>query len=112
LGAAGAVVRWTAMALDPPAALLAPLQCLHALSFGATFLGAVQFLARVAPEGEAATAQGDFSTLQSIVSAAATGLSGLLYGIFGALAYAAMAACAAVGGIIVLLGTTRRGVQE
>jgi len=107
LGAAGAVVRWAGMALDPPAALLAPLQCLHALSFAATFLGAVQFLARVAPEGEAATAQGDFSTLQSIVSAAATGLSGLLYGSFGALAYAAMAACAAVGGIVILLGTAR-----
>ena len=107
IGAAGAVLRWSAMALDPPALLLAPVQCLHALSFGATFLGAVQFLARRAPEGEVATAQGDFSTLQSIVSAAATGLSGVLYGSFGALAYAPMAACAAVGGIVILLGTAR-----
>lgn len=101
LGATGAVVRWGAMALDPPAALLVPLQCLHALSFGASFLGAVQFLSRVAPEGKVATAQGDFSTLQGIVTAAAAGLSGLLYGSFGVLAYAAMAACAAVGGIII-----------
>jgi PPP family 3-phenylpropionic acid transporter len=101
LGAAGAVVRWGGMALDPPAALLVPLQCLHALSFGAAYLGAVQFLSRLAPEGEAATAQGDFSTLQGIVTAAATGLSGLLYGSFGAFAYAAMAACAAVGGIVI-----------
>jgi MFS transporter, PPP family, 3-phenylpropionic acid transporter len=104
LGAAGAVARWTGMALDPPTALLVPLQCLHALSFGASFLGAVQFLSRVAPEGEAATAQGDFSTLQGIVTAAATGVSGLLYGSFGALAYAAMAACAAVGGIVIWAG--------
>jgi MFS transporter, PPP family, 3-phenylpropionic acid transporter len=101
LGASGAVIRWGAMALDPPAALLVPLQCLHALSFGASFLGAVQFLSRVAPEGKAATAQADFSTLQGIVTAAATGLSGLLYGRFGVLAYAAMAACAAVGGIVI-----------
>jgi MFS transporter, PPP family, 3-phenylpropionic acid transporter len=101
LGATGAVVRWGAMALDPPAALLAPLQCLHALSFGASFLGSVQFLSRVAPEGKAATAQGDFSTLQGIVMAAATGVSGLLYGNFGVLAYAAMAACAALGGIVI-----------
>jgi len=104
LGAAGAVLRWSAMALDPPAALLVPLQCLHALSFGASFLGAVQFLSRVAPEGRAATAQGDFSTLQGIVTAAATGFSGLLYGSFGVLAYAAMAACAGLGGIVILFG--------
>ncbi|MBV8825413.1 MAG: MFS transporter [Bradyrhizobiaceae bacterium] len=101
LGAAGAVVRWAGMVLDPPAVLLVPLQCLHALSFGASFLGAVQFLSRAAPEGEAATAQGDFSTLQGVVTAAATAVSGLLYGSFGALAYAAMAVCAAVGGIVI-----------
>ena len=104
VGAAGAAVRWTGMALDPPAALLVPLQCLHALSFGASFLGAVQFLSRLAPEGEAATAQGDFSTLQGVVAAAATGLSGVLYGSFGTLAYGAMAACAAVGGIVIWVG--------
>jgi PPP family 3-phenylpropionic acid transporter len=104
VGATGAAVRWTGMALDPPAALLVPLQCLHALSFGASFLGAVQFLSRLAPEGEAATAQGDFSTLQGIVTAAATGLSGVLFGSFGTLAYAAMAACAAVGGIVIWVG--------
>jgi PPP family 3-phenylpropionic acid transporter len=104
VGATGAAVRWTGMALDPPAALLVPLQCLHALSFGASFLGAVQFLSRLAPEGEAATAQGDFSTLQGIVTAAATGLSGVLYGSFGTLAYGAMAACAAVGGIVIWVG--------
>jgi PPP family 3-phenylpropionic acid transporter len=101
VGAAAAVVRWAGMALDPPAVFLVPLQCLHALSFGATFLGSVQFLSRLAPEGEAATLQGDFSTLQGIVSAAATGLSGVLYGSFGTLAYAAMGAVAALGGIII-----------
>jgi MFS transporter, PPP family, 3-phenylpropionic acid transporter len=101
VGAAAAVVRWAGMALDPPAVFLAPLQCLHALSFGATFLGSLQILSRLAPEGKAATVQGDFSTLQGIVTAAATGLSGVLYGSFGTLAYAAMAACAAFGGIFI-----------
>jgi PPP family 3-phenylpropionic acid transporter len=109
IGAAGAVVRWTAMAFDPPTGLLPLLQCLHGLSFGASFLGAVQFLARAAPEGEAATAQGDLSTIQGIVMAAATGLSGLLYGRFGSLAYLAMAGCAALGGIIVLVGIGSQG---
>jgi PPP family 3-phenylpropionic acid transporter len=102
IGALGATVRWAAMAFDPPAWLLPLLQFLHGLSFGASFLGSVQFLARAAPDGEAATAQGDLSTIQGIVMAAATGLSGLLYGRFGALAYVAMAGCAALGGVIVL----------
>ena len=105
IGAAGAAVRWTTMALDPPTGLLPLLQCLHGLSFGATYLGAVQFLARAAPDGEAATAQADLSTIQGIVMAVATGLSGLLYGSFGGLAYAAMAACAMIGGMIALLAT-------
>jgi len=112
LGAAGAVVRWGGMTLDPPAALLVPLQCLHALSFGAAYLGAVQFLSRWAPEGEAATAQGDFSTLQGIVTAAVTGLSGVLYGSFGTLAYAAMAVCAAVGGIVIWYSGIRNWASE
>ena len=45
LGAIGATVRWTAMAFDPPAGILPLLQCLHGLSFGATHLGAMYFLA-------------------------------------------------------------------
>jgi PPP family 3-phenylpropionic acid transporter len=104
IGAAGAALRWSAMAFDPPVGLLVPLQCLHALSFGASFLGAVQYLARAAPEGEAATAQAAFSTLQGIVMAAATGISGVLYARFGSLAYGAMAAGAALGGIVILSG--------
>jgi hypothetical protein len=72
----------------------------------------VQFLSRWAPEGEAATAQGDFSTLQGIVTAAVTGLSGVLYGSFGTLAYAAMAVCAAVGGIVIWYSGIRNWASE
>ena len=54
LGGAGAVLRWTAMAFDSPVALLPVLQCLHGLSFGATHLGAMHALARLAHrQGEA-----------------------------------------------------------
>src|SRR5213078_1641342 len=69
IGAAGGVIRWGVMALNPPAILLPALQCLHGLSFGATHLGSVQFLARAAPEDRAATAQGDFSTIIAVVMA-------------------------------------------
>ncbi len=57
VGAAGGALRWAAMALDPPAPVLPWLQLLHALSFGATHLGALGFVARHAPMGQAATAQ-------------------------------------------------------
>lgn len=103
LGAAGGTVRWAAMALDPPAALLPLLQVLHGLSFGATHLGSVQFLSRMMPGRYGATAQGDFSTILVIVMAAATGLSGSLYGALGDRAYWAMALLAAAGGAVVLV---------
>jgi MFS transporter, PPP family, 3-phenylpropionic acid transporter len=102
IGAAGAVVRWLAMAFDPPLALLPVLQVLHGLSFGATFLGALQYLARTTPEGLGATAQGYLSIAQGLAMAAAMGLSGMLFGALGSLAYGAMAALAALGGILAL----------
>lgn len=102
IGAAGAVIRWTAMAFDPPLALLPLLQVLHALSFGATYLGALQYLSRTTSEGLGATAQGYLSIAQGLVMAAAMGLSGVLFGAFGSLAYAAMAILAALGGLCAL----------
>ena len=51
IGASAGVVRWLGMALDPPALVLPWLQMLHALSFGATHLGALMYLAHHAPTG-------------------------------------------------------------
>jgi PPP family 3-phenylpropionic acid transporter len=101
-GAAGAVVRWGAMAFDPPAALLAPLQCLHGLSFGATHLGALGFIARTAPAEAGATAQGYLAVALGLAMAAAMGVSGVLYARWGSFAYAAMALIAAAGGMFAL----------
>jgi len=98
LGAAGGAVRWAAMAFDPPAVLLPWLQLLHALSFGATHLGALGFVARRAPPGQGATAQGYLAIALGLVMAGATSLSGWLYGAFGGRAYAVMALAAIVGG--------------
>jgi PPP family 3-phenylpropionic acid transporter len=98
IGAGGAVLRWTAMAFAPPVLLLPWLQLLHALSFGATYLGALNFVARAAPPGQGATAQGHLAIASGAVMAAAMGLSGWLYGAFGARAYAAMALAAVAGG--------------
>jgi PPP family 3-phenylpropionic acid transporter len=112
-GAAGAVIRWAAMALDPPHALLPFLQCLHALSFGATHLGALAFIARAAPVEIGATAQGYLAVAQGLVMAAAMGLSGALYVHGNATAYGAMALAAALGGLCALFGggPWRRGAD-
>lgn len=98
VGAAGAVVRWTAMAFAPPLWLLWPLQGLHALSFAATFLAGVQIVERLAPRDSQTAAQ----TLSSVLSAGvligiATALSGELYDRFGAAGYGAMAVMSASG---------------
>jgi len=102
VGAAGAVVRWSVMATAPPANLLPVLQCLHALSFGATHLGALALVARMAPPGLGATAQGYFAVALGVTMAVATALAGVLYGRFGSGAYAAMAVLAAAGGLCAL----------
>jgi MFS transporter, PPP family, 3-phenylpropionic acid transporter len=102
IGAAGALVRWCAMAIAPPLAALPLLQCLHALSFGATHLGALAFVARVAPAGAGATVQGYFAVTLGITMAIATVLAGVFYGRFGGAAYGAMAAMAAAGGLCAL----------
>jgi PPP family 3-phenylpropionic acid transporter len=111
IGAAGAVVRWTAMAFDPPPLLLPFLQCLHGLSFGAAHLGAMGFLARATPPGLAATAQGYLYIVLGAVMAVAMGLSGVLYEAFGSLAYGAMAVGALVGGVFAWLAHRRTKVS-
>src|SRR6266699_2816039 len=110
LGACGAFVRWGAMSFDPPLALLPLLQLLHAFSFGATHLGSIQLLARIAPDRQSATAQGDFATVLALVMAGGMALAGVLYADLGGRAYAAMALAAALGGAFVLLA--RRFVGE
>lgn len=102
-GALGATLRWAVMALDPPAAALPFLQCLHGLSFGATHLGAIGFVARSAPPGRAATAQGTLAVVLGGAMALSMGLSGVLYEAFGGLAYAGMALMAAAGGVFAFI---------
>lgn len=98
-GAFGGGVRWVAMAFDPPALVLPLLQVLHALSFGASHLGALMYLARTVPAGQGATAQGYLAIALGIAMAAMTGISGLLFARYGVAAYAAMALAAIAGGI-------------
>ena len=108
IGAAGGCLRWGAMALDPPVLMLPFIQLLHALSFGATHLGALGFVARHAPEGQGATAQGYLAVATGVVMAGAMSVSGVLVESFGARAYAAMALAAVAGGACALGGNRTR----
>jgi len=110
LGGLGGTLRWTVMAFDPPTAALPALQCLHALSFAATHLGTMHFLAQAAPPRAGATAQGDFVAVQGIVYAGAMGLAGVLVAAYGSLAYGAMAVAAFAGALLagVALTSARR----
>lgn len=100
IGGSGAVLRWSAMAFDPPGWSLPFLQCLHALSFGASHLGAIAFLAHAAPEGRGATAQGYFSIAQGITLSFCMLMAGFLFERVGMLSYLAMALVALVGVLV------------
>ena len=94
-------MRWGLFALEPPLWSLWPLQVLHTLTFAATFLAGVQLVERLSPPDSHTAAQ----TLSSMLSAGvliglATLASGPLFDRLGAGGYWAMAALAAVGGVV------------
>jgi PPP family 3-phenylpropionic acid transporter len=111
-GSVGAVVRWAGMAFDPAGGLLVALQCLHAFSFGATHLGALAFVARAAPAGLGASAQGYLAVAVAVVMAGAMAVSGELYARWQSGAYSAMAALAALGGLVLLAALGGRGNER
>ena len=97
LGAGAAIVRWSAMSFDPPLPLLVPLQLLHALTYGATHLGAILFVARAVPDRVSGTVQALYATFASgVAMGIATWASGPLFGTYAGRAYAAMAALGAI----------------
>jgi PPP family 3-phenylpropionic acid transporter len=107
IGGAGGVLRWAAMAFDPPVVLLVPLQVLHACSFAAAHLGLMGFMARSVPRELAARAQGYVATLSSLVNASATLASGFVYATVGSQGYLLMAAMALVGVVSAVYASRR-----
>ena len=103
LGGAGGLLRWGLTGFVSSLPLLALLQLLHALTFGATHLGAMHHLARRSSGAQAATAQAVYATAVSSGQGLLMLAAGALYGAAGGRAYLAMAAVAAVGGGLALL---------
>lgn len=104
IGIAGAVLRWLLFPLAEAPLSILLLQLLHGLSFGATHLGAVAFVARMAPPQWAGAAQGINSMVIGAVTALASAGAGYLYALGPMPAFVAMAGLAAAGGVFLLAG--------
>ncbi len=108
LGGAAAVLRWTLLGLSADLPVLVPVQLLHGLTFGATHLAAVTFLAQAAAPGLAATAQSLYSAVAlGAVSGTVMLLSGALYEHLGGGAFFVMTALA-IAGTMAALSLARR----
>ena len=105
IGAAGAAVRWTVTALEPPLWLLFFTQTLHAFTFAATYLGTIEFIDRAAPARLVNTAMTLMSTTGvGAVTGLATVAAGLVWQAHGpAEAYLMMAAMSAVAFLIAVI---------
>jgi PPP family 3-phenylpropionic acid transporter len=92
-GAALGAARWAVMAFDPPLAMTALLQVLHAGSYALTHLGTIYFIRRRLDEGFAGTAQGLFGAISGgVIMTGAISLAGWAFAAQGGAAYAWMAA--------------------
>ena len=112
IGAVAAVVRWVLFPYVPPLGFagFALLQCLHGLTFGATYLGTQQLIARLVPERMTASAQGIFAMTSGGMMAVTTSLSGAIYHGFGINGFLLMAPIAGAGLLLLLtIGRYARG---
>jgi PPP family 3-phenylpropionic acid transporter len=92
-----AIFRWLCMAAEPGAVALLALQMLHGATYGATQLGAVYLLSRLAGPERRAQAQGWLSAAGALSLAAASFWSGYLQVEFGRAAYLFMVGIAVAG---------------
>ncbi len=109
-GLAG-ILRWSVLAASTALPVLIAVQALHALTFGAAHLGAMHFIARAAPPGLSATAQGLYSAVSGgIAMGLAMLAAGVLYDAAAGRAFLARAALSGGGLVlaIVLQGRRRR----
>lgn len=91
LAGIGVLVRWPLTAIAESVAVVAALQVLHALTFGAAHLGAMRFLQDNAPPGLEATAQALYYALVTgVLMGLCMPVAGLLYDAVGMAAYHAM----------------------
>jgi MFS transporter, PPP family, 3-phenylpropionic acid transporter len=109
LSAVVTVGRWIAMGFAPGLPVLIGLQLLHGITFALGFMACVGFITKHTSEDIAAEAQGFFSALQLGMSVLALAGFGQLADTYGAHAYFASAAFAALGGLAVWASMALQG---
>lgn len=97
------VLRWVGMGFDVPVWGFFVLQLLHAISFGITYLGTLNFVANWTGEGFAAEAQSMVHVVSQASLATFIVLFGFVFTIFGAPTFFLSALLAAIGGGLVLV---------
>ena len=111
IAAVGGVIRWPLTPLTNDLVYLIPLQCLHALTFGAAHLGAMAYLTRSVPDQLGATGQSLYYALTGgLLMGVTMPLAGMIYADIGTAAYNAMGACSALAlpGLFVLRRIQKR----
>lgn len=103
MGAAAGMLRWTLTGLSTDLGALAVLQVLHAFTFGAAHLGAMQFIAQFVQPRRSASAQG----LYSVAAGGALGIglmtAGPLYAALAGQAFLVMTLLSLAGGAAMTL---------
>jgi len=108
VGAAAALARWLAMPFDLGHGGYLLLQALHGLSFGATHLGLLQFIAASVPEERTGSAQAIGFVLGAVFMGAGIWASGALYAAAGPYGYWIMGGFAiAAAGMLALAARLR-----
>lgn len=97
--AVAGVLRWTLTGLSLNIWIIGFAQLLHAFTFGAAYLGAMEFLKQAAPEELAASAQALFNAIaMGLAFAIALPVAGYIFAEFGGTSYWLMAVLSAIGG--------------
>jgi PPP family 3-phenylpropionic acid transporter len=104
--ATGAALRWLLFPLDLGIGVLVALQLTQALTFSATYLGLMRFIADHVSERRATSAQSTYTTIHGAMMAAMMLLSGPLFQAFGGAVFTA-ASGVAILALAILVGVKR-----
>ncbi|MCG8509212.1 MAG: 3-phenylpropionate MFS transporter [Rhodospirillales bacterium] len=101
LGGLAGILRWTALGLSDALPVLLAVQALHAFTFGAVHLAAINFVMQTVPPAHAATAMSLYSsTTMGLAMGISMLISGPLYDAAGGQSYLAMSGLAAIGAVL------------
>ena len=104
LAAIGGLIRWIVLGTTTDLTILFAVQILHAATFAAAHLGAMNFISLAAPVGLSATAQSLYNAIaMGAAIALAVPLSGPIFEAIGGQAYYVMAMLSVAGGAFTLV---------